>query len=102
MARAHWDEFDSDWTPEKRAGVKYWPDSRLRREVLAVLQEYADDTGTELDAVAKVITLGSISEVLAWVGEDRERAMAAARAEHVGKSRGRLLTQLKPIIDAGD
>jgi hypothetical protein len=42
---------------------------------------------------------GTIAEVLAWVGDDRERAQAALDAEYEGAIRSTLIAQLEAIAD---
>lgn len=42
---------------------------------------------------------GSIKEVLAWVGEDMDKAKAALEAEEAGENRKTLVTKLKEITD---
>jgi hypothetical protein len=42
---------------------------------------------------------GSIKEVLAWVGEDVDKAKAALEAEEAGENRKTLVTKLKEITD---
>lgn len=42
---------------------------------------------------------GSIKEVLAWVGEDVDKAKAALEAEEAGENRKTLVAKLKEITD---
>lgn len=41
---ANWDVFDDDFGPEQRRDMVRWSDPRLRAEILALRQEYAEHT----------------------------------------------------------
>lgn len=43
------------------------------------------------------VPAGSVSEVLAWVGEDQERAAAALEAEKAGHARKTLVAKLEEL-----
>lgn len=94
----NWDAFDGEWTPERRDEVIRWPDERLKAEIIDVLDEFAEGTGGPLDEAARVWVSGSIPEVLSWVGDDPDRAIAAAAAERRGKLRAKLLAKLDKIV----
>lgn len=60
-------------------------------EALATVEEAEADQGLE-------VPVGSVTEVLAWVGEDEERAQLALDAEKAGHARKTLLKQLKDLV----
>lgn len=47
---------------------------------------------------APVVPAGNVSEVLEWVGEDKERAQLALDAEKAGHNRKTLVKQLKELV----
>jgi len=49
------------------------------------------------EAKALEVPAGSVSEVLAWVGEDQERAAAALEAEKTGHARKTLVAKLEEL-----
>jgi hypothetical protein len=60
-------------------------------EVLATVEEVEEDDSL-------TVPVGSVAEVLEWVGEDQERAQLALDAEKAGHSRKTLLKQLKDLV----
>lgn len=48
------------------------------------------------------VPAGSISEVLAWVGDDLDRAKLALDAEKAGHARKSLVKKLTGIVDGAD
>lgn len=53
---------------------------------------------TEVVETTSEVPVGSIKEVLAWVGEDAERAQKALEAEEAGSERKTLVGSLKEIL----
>jgi hypothetical protein len=116
--RETWDEFDADWTLERRTALTRLPDPELRAEVVATRQEYAHDTTSDDEQAAqdgatlweRTLTdaagvIGkTIPEVVAWVGSDQIRAMAAVELEsgEHGAGRKTLLAALRPLIEGDD
>lgn len=60
-------------------------------EVLATVEEVEVDDSLE-------VPVGSVAEVLEWVGEDKERAQLALETEKAGHERKTLLKQLKDLV----
>lgn len=96
--RARWDDFDDDWTPDTRAALLSWPDSKLRAEMLLSRAEFAestqsDDERAEADAAARAADFDSavaevsdiiglaVPKIIEWVGGDPLRAEAALSVE---------------------
>lgn len=57
-----------------------------------------DTTETTTDKAPEAVPEGSAAEVLAWVGSDDDRAVAALSAEEAGKKRKTLIKALEEII----
>lgn len=108
----HWDDFDDDWTPERRAQLRYASDPELRQMIGSVRVEHFEHTHTEdeeADVVAEQRAAaaaeeapghmgGSVKSLLAWVDEDPDLVLARARAvydlEVDGQQRTTLLSGL--------
>lgn len=60
-------------------------------EAPAPVEEVEKDNGHE-------VPVGSVAEVLEWVGEDEERAQRALKTEEAGHKRKTLLKQLKDLV----
>lgn len=60
-------------------------------EVLAPVEEVETDKAQE-------VPVGSVAEVLEWVGDDQERAKRALEVEKAGHKRKTLLKQLKDMV----
>lgn len=72
--------------------VYYPPAEELKAAAVETEQEpVADPSEPETDTVVPV---GTIAEVLAWVGEDHDRALRALAAEEVGQNRKSLIKTL--------
>jgi len=111
----HWDDFDESWTPEFRYQLTRTSDARLLALIRGREDEYRYATTTEddesLEARARAVAAaepeaqdklnGTIREVLAWVGDDPVRAMAARNLEAnpEGASRVTLLDALDRILN---
>lgn len=52
------------------------------------------------EEVESNVPVGSIKEVLAWVGDDQERALEALEAEEAGSQRKTLVGALEEILSA--
>lgn len=60
-------------------------------EVLATVEEVETDKAQE-------VPVGSVAEVLEWVGDDKERAQRALETEEAGHKRKTLVKQLKDMV----
>lgn len=49
---------------------------------------------------AEKVPVGSVREILEWVGEDSERALQALEVETSGAGRASLIKPLKALLDA--
>lgn len=112
--KEHWDDFDEDWTPERRRTLVRLPDSRLRQMIVSVDDEFEFGTITEEDAdaeqvdaayvAAKADALGrmgdTVSGILEWVAADPIRARAVADLETLpeGANRKTLVEKLDAIL----
>lgn len=114
-----WDQFDEDphapeaWTHAQRAKVLRLGDNELRQMIEDGRQEYAYSTTTQEEADRKAAKAaqhramneaqdridGTVSAILAWVGDDRIRATAALAAEREGGSpRKTLVSRLEDVL----
>lgn len=112
--RAHWDDFNEDWTPEKRRELVSMTDVQLREGLAERDDEYDFSTTTGEDdarqalehAVAQAEVAasdkmsGTIPQIMEWVGGDRARAMAALNLEQSpdGGNRVTLVAALNEIV----
>ncbi len=62
--------------------------------------EGVQDQGNGADPDA--VPAGTIDEVLAWVGDDADRAQEALDAENEGKARSTLIEALQKLVDGDD
>lgn len=106
----HWDEFDDDWTPERRRYFVTLPDKALAEVIRSVREEWDFATTDEITAerleferrvaTAEIEVDGrigqSVAALLAWVGDDRARATALYHAESAADGQGRV-TLLRPL-----
>lgn len=61
-------------------------------------EEEVENTSSEVEAAqALEVPAGNVSEVLEWVGDDRERALAALEAEKAGHGRKTLVAKLEEL-----
>lgn len=67
-------------------GVKFFAP-----EAPAPVEEVVEDDSVK-------VPVGSVAEVLEWVGEDQERAQLALDVETAGHQRKTLLKQLKDLV----
>lgn len=114
-----WDDFDPDphapeaWTHAQRAKVAALGDNELRQMIVDGRREYEIGTTTEEEAARKAAKNaelramseaqgridGTISAILAWVGDDKVRAMAALAAEREGGApRKTLVSKLEDVL----
>jgi hypothetical protein len=114
-----WDQFDPDphapeaWTHAQREAVMRLGDNELRQMIVDGRREYAYSTTTQEEAdrkAAKAAELramneaqvridGSVASVMAWVGDDVVRAMAALAAEREGGApRKTLVARLEDLL----
>lgn len=115
-----WDQFDPDphapeaWTHAQRAKVAALGDNELRAMIVDGRREYAYSTTTEEEAARKAAKNaelramteaqgrvdGTVSAILAWVGDDKVRARAALAAEREGGApRKTLVTKLEDVLN---
>lgn len=115
---AHWDDFDDDWTPERRRMFVRFPDARLREMIDAVDDEFDIGTISEDDALsdqvdaeyaaAKADALGRMGDtipgIVEWVAADPVRARATLDLETLpeGANRKTLVEKLETIIGDAD
>ncbi len=108
-----WDDFDGDWTPERRHELLHMGDDGLRGVIEAGREEYDYANTTEEEAEARVEAqrlrtarseaaqriYGTVPSLLAWVGDDQVRAGAVRELEtgDEGASRKTLLSALDEI-----
>lgn len=117
----HWDDFDAEWTPERRAQMVRMGDRELRLHIAGARDEFEYATTTEAEEAEKVAaarheaTLDearevidrarNVAEVLGWVDGVRgkakrvERARAVAEVEASGAKRVTLLREVDAIVD---
>lgn len=114
-----WDDFDPDptapeaWTHAQRAKVAALGDNELRQMIVDGRREYEIGTVTEEEAARKAAKNaelraqteaqgridGTISAILAWVGDDKVRATAALAAEREGGApRKTLMARLEDVL----
>lgn len=114
-----WDQFDPDphapeaWTHAQRARVMALGDNELRAMIVDGRREYEYATTTQEDADRRAEKAsrqralteaegridGTVSAILAWVGDDRIRAQAVLAAEREsGAPRKTLLTAMEGIV----
>lgn len=55
--------------------------------------------GTETHEVVLDVPEGTVAAVMDWVGDSKERAEAALKAEKAGKDRASLITKLEEILN---
>lgn len=93
--REHWDDFNDDWTPERRDATVRLNDAELLAEVRAAADEYDHDTTdddelaervdriVEHDAfdVAPAVLAGTVAQVIARAEHDDAFAYAAVELE---------------------
>lgn len=118
-----WDSLDPDgappdesghpaWTRQRRADMANLGDAELRSMILAAREEYELGTTTEeehedralrarqaearVEAQARIG--GSVTAVLAWVGDDVARAAAVVELESSPEGAGRV-TLLRPLAE---
>lgn len=105
-----WGQFDDDWGPADQAAMVAWPDTRLRDELLAIRQEYRENTTTDAEAAAQADTAaadvaereaaerigGNVKSLLDWVGTDGIRAVAVLNLE-LSPDGGKRTTLVKPL-----
>lgn len=110
----HWDDFGDGYTPEDRAALVRSSDAELRAKILDVEEEYRVGTMTEeqderdrhfhrvVRAEVEAFDLMTlpVAKLLAWVGDDRARAIAVQNLEAGpdGGSRKSLLAGLEKVI----
>jgi hypothetical protein len=96
-----WDVFDADWTPEVRKRQTRATDAQLRAGILASRVEFLHGT-TDDDVWEPGMETpnGSVEAILAWVGDDPDRAYAVYQTERGGFDRSELLTRLESMLDA--
>lgn len=51
-----------------------------------------------VEAKSEEVPVGTVDEILNWVGDDKDRAKAALKAEKSGKKRKSLIEELNDII----
>lgn len=113
--REHWDDFNDDWTPQKRAELMAMSDAQLLALLTEVDDEYDEATTTEevtvlADHAAAVEAAeveaydhmnDTVAGLLGWVGGNRVRAMAVLNLEQSpdGSKRVTLIDALNKVID---
>lgn len=114
-----WDQLDPDGTPDgwtrvRREQVTHMGDNELRALLVDGRQEYEYATTTEEEAAEKVRANarrrtqaeaaervnGTVPSVLAWVGDDKDRAQAVLDVENTGARRITLVKALLEILEA--
>ena len=109
-----WDDFDGDWTPERRHELLHMGDDGPRGVIVAGREEYdyANTTEEEADARAEAQRLrtarteaaqriyGTVPSIVAWMGDDPVRARALRELEEDAEGAGRktLLAAIDEII----
>lgn len=108
-----WDDFDDDWTPERRDRLLSLSDFDLLAEIRRVEVEYDHDTTTpaeadereqaRLAAVQREATTRmdhTVPTLLNWVGDDEDRAWAVLELERLrgDNARSTLTGPLEQII----
>lgn len=113
----HWDDFDDDWTIEKRRETLRLSDDELLNGLLSARDEYAQHTLTEEEQAdveraqrweallidARGIIGLSVARVVEWVDGDSVRAQAVLAVENEAQQpRRTLIDALAPLTTGGD
>lgn len=76
----------------------YAPSTQLPRASVKAAEEIKAPEPVEEPVSPDEVPEGSAAEVLAWVGEDAERAQRALDAEEAGQQRVGLTKKLKELV----
>lgn len=114
-----WDQLDPDdtpdgWTRARREQVTHMGDNELRALLVDGRTEYEYATTTEEEAAeqdrqrarnrtqaeAADRVNGTVPSVLAWVGDDKDRAQSVLDVETTGANRITLVKALREVLEA--